>query len=82
MSELEKSIIDTIGFTKEEFQSIKDFFQPKEIKKADYFLKEGQYVKQMAFVKKGILREYLYINDKEVTKWFSTNGYFAVDLFI
>lgn len=80
MSELEKHIIDTFGFSLEEFQSIKDFFQSKEIKKGEYFLKEGQYVKQMGFVEKGILREFLYVNDKEVTKWFSTNGYFAVDL--
>ncbi len=80
MSELKKHIIETFGFAENEFQSIKDFFQPIEIKKGDYFLKEGQYVRQMGFVEKGILREFLYVNDKEVTKWFSTDGYFAVDL--
>jgi CRP-like cAMP-binding protein len=80
MIELEKHIIHTFGFSKAEFHSIKDFFQPREIKNGDYFLKEGQYVKQMGFVEKGILREFLYVNDKEVTKWFSTNGHFAVDL--
>lgn len=80
MSELKKHIIETFGFTESEFQEIKDFFQPKEIKKGDYFLKEGQYVRQMGFVEKGILREFLYVNEKEVTKWFSTSGYFAVDL--
>lgn len=80
MSELKKHIIETFGFTESEFQEIKDFFQPKEIKKGEFFLKEGQYVRQMGFVEKGILREFLYINEKEVTKWFSTSGYFAVDL--
>lgn len=50
------------------------------IKKGEYFLKEGQYVNQMGFVEKGVLREFLYVKDKEVTKWFSTSGYFAVDL--
>src|SRR5210317_1196939 len=80
MSELKKHIIETFGFTESEFQEINDFFQPKEIKKGDYFLKEGQYVRQMGFVEKGILREFLYVNEKEVTKWFSTSGYFAVDL--
>jgi len=34
----------------------------------------------LGFVEKGILREFLYVNEKEVTKWFSTSGYFAVDL--
>ena len=80
MSDSKNHIIDAFGLTKSEFEEIKDFFKPKEIKKGDYFLKEGQYVKQMGFVKKGILREFLYVNDKEVTKWFSTSGYIAVDL--
>jgi len=80
MSELKKYIIETFGFTKNEFQEIKDFFEPREINKGDYFLKEGQYVRQMGFVEKGILREFLHVNEKEVTKWFSTSGYFAVDL--
>lgn len=80
MSELKKHIIQTFGFTESEFQQIKDFFKPKAILKGDYFLREGHYVKQMGFVEKGILREFLYVNEKEVTKWFSTSGYFAVDL--
>ena len=74
------SIVETFGLTENEFLSIKDFFQKKVISKGDYFLKEGQYVRQMGFVEKGILREYLYVKDKDVTKWFSTPGYFAVDL--
>lgn len=80
MSELKKHIIETFGFTESEFQEIDGFFQPLNIKKGDYFLKEGKYVRQMGFVEKGILREFLFINNKEITKWFSTNGYFAVDL--
>lgn len=80
MSELKKHIVETFGFTEREFQEIKDFFQLKKIKKGDYFLKEGQYVKQMGFVEKGVLREFLYVNEKEITKWFSSTGYFAVDL--
>ena len=80
MSELKKHIIETFGFTEREFQEIKGFFKRKELLEGDYFLKEGQYVRQMGFVEIGILREFLYVNNKEVTKWFSTSGYFAVDL--
>ncbi|UBM59485.1 cyclic nucleotide-binding domain-containing protein [Marinilongibacter aquaticus] len=80
MSELNKHIVETFGFTETEFQDIRAFFKPLRIEKGDYFLKEGQYVRQMGFVEKGILREFLYVNDKEITKWFSTSGYFAVDL--
>lgn len=80
MSELRKHIIQTFGFTENEFHQIKDFFKPKALLAGDYFLKEGQYVRQLGFVEKGILREFLFVNDKEVTKWFSTSGYFTVDL--
>ncbi len=80
MSELKKHITQTFGFTESEYRHVKDFFKPKVILEGDFFLKEGQYVRQMGFVEKGILREFLYVNDKEVTKWFSTSGYFAVDL--
>ena len=80
MSELKKHIIETFGFSESEFKQIEFFFKPKEISKGDYFLKEGQYAKQLGFVERGILREFLYVNGKEITKWFSTSGYFAVDL--
>jgi len=80
MSKMKNHIVETFGFTENEFEKIRFFFQPKEIKKGECFIKEGQYVKQMGFVEKGILREFLSVNDKEVTKWFSSTGYFAVDL--
>jgi len=80
MSELKKHIIQTFGFTESEFQQINDFFEPKVILEGEYFSKEGQYVRQLGFVETGILREFLSVNEKEVTKWFSTSGYFAVDL--
>jgi CRP-like cAMP-binding protein len=80
MSELKKHIIDTFNFSKKEFENIQEFFRPVEIKKGDFFLEQGQYSRQLGFVEKGILREFLYVNGKEITKWFSTTGYFAVDL--
>jgi len=80
LSELEKQIIETFNFSEEEYKSIEKFFHSKKLKKGEYFLKEGYSARQMGFVEKGILREYLYLNDKEITKWFSTKGNFAVDL--
>lgn len=80
MTELEKQIIETFGFTENDFKKIESFFRPIQIGKGEFFLKQGQYPRQLAFVEKGVLREFLYINDKEITKWFSTKGYFAVDL--
>lgn len=80
MQELKKQIVETFGFTVQGFNKIQNLFKPIQIEKGEFFLKQGQYPKQLAFVEKGILREFLYTNDKEVTKWFSTKGYFAVDL--
>lgn len=80
MSQLKNHIVETFGFTENEFEHINNFFEPQSIEKGDYFLKEGQHVRKMGFVESGILREFLFVNDKEVSKWFSTAGYFAVDL--
>lgn len=80
MSELKTHIINTFEFTEREYENINGFFTPKKISIGDYFLQEGKYVPEMGFVENGVLREFLYVNDKEVTKWFSTSGSFAVDL--
>lgn len=80
MIELQKSISEVFGLNYQEFSEIQYLFQRKKINKGDYFLKQGQYCKMFGVVENGILREYLNIKEKEVTKWFSTSGYFAVDI--
>jgi CRP-like cAMP-binding protein len=80
MSELKKHITDTFGFSDEEFENVKVFFKPLELQKGKLFIEQGKYSKQLAFVESGVLREFLYVDGKEITKWFSTSGYFAVDL--
>lgn len=68
------------GLGERELEKISTFFKPKSIVKGEYFLKTGQYADKLAFVKSGILREFIYCNDKEVTKWIATRGGFVVDL--
>lgn len=80
MSPFEHIICNTFGFTSEEYQKIASFFEPFSLQKGDFFLKEGQACYRLGFVQKGILREFLYTNEKEVTKWFSSEGYFATDI--
>ena len=80
MTDLKLQIGNTLGFTEKEFLKIQDLFHRKNVARGEYFLKEGEYVRQIGFVVKGILREFLLKNDKEVTKWISTSGHFAVDL--
>jgi len=80
MTELEKYIHTYFGVSKDDLTKISSFFKPMTLKKGDYFLKTGRQSDRLGFVQSGIVREFAFINDKEVTKWISTKGYFVVDL--
>ena len=80
MTTLEKNIQLYFGVPNSELNKISSFFEPLQLKKNDYFLKEGKKSDQLAFVQSGILREFFVKEDKEITKWISTQGYFVVDL--
>ncbi len=80
MTELEKYIQTYFGVGNDDLSKISTFFKQTTLKKGDYFLKSGRYCDKLGFVQTGIIREFVNTNDKEVTKWISTNGYFVVDL--
>lgn len=80
MTELEKYIHTYFSVDKNDLKEISSFFKPLSLKKGDYFLKTGRYSNRLGFVQSGIIREFVIIDDKEVTKWISTKGYFVVDL--
>jgi CRP/FNR family transcriptional regulator, anaerobic regulatory protein len=80
MTELEKYIHTYFGVNKEDVTKISSFFKLVSLKKGDYFLKTGRQSDRLGFVQSGIVREFVYAGDKEVTKWISTKGYFVVDL--
>jgi CRP/FNR family transcriptional regulator, anaerobic regulatory protein len=80
-TEFEKYLQSYFGIPTETIGEIVAFFEPQTLRKGDFFLKEGRYATQLGFLQAGILREYL-VHDagREVTKWISTKGYFAVDI--
>lgn len=80
MTELEKYIHTYFEVTNEDLIKISSFFKPERLKKGQYFLKTGRQSDRLSFLQDGIVREFLTIGDKEVTKWISTKGYFVVDL--
>ncbi|RDV11860.1 Crp/Fnr family transcriptional regulator [Pontibacter diazotrophicus] len=80
MTELEKYIQTYFGVGKDDLIKISAFFKPLTLNKGDFFLKTGRYSDRLGFVQSGIIREFVHIDNKEVTKWISTKGYFAVDL--
>lgn len=79
-TELEQYIKTFFGIPEDELSNILSFFGPVQLRKGDYFLKSGHRSDRLGFVQSGILREYVSVNDKEITKWISTKGHFTVDL--
>jgi CRP/FNR family transcriptional regulator, anaerobic regulatory protein len=80
MNELEKNIALLFEVNTDELKTICSFFHPIQLNKGDYFFKENGYSHQMGFVESGLLREWVNLPDKEVTKWIATPGYFITDL--
>jgi len=80
MTALEKYIQTYFGVANNDLAKISSFFKPVILKKGDYFLKTGRYSERLGFVQSGIIREFVFVDDKEITKWISTSGYFVVDL--
>lgn len=80
MIELEIYIHTYFSVNKDDITKISSFFKPLILKKGDYFLKTSGYSDRLGFVQTGIIREFVYIDHKEVTKWISTKGNFVVDL--
>lgn len=63
-----------------EVEHISAFFKPMAVRRNDFLLKTGQFAQHLGFVQSGLMREFLYHDGREVTKWISGPGYFIVDL--
>ena len=81
MTELEKYIKSYFGVVNDDdMKTIVSFFKLTSIKKGDYLLKSGKYCTNLSFVQSGLLRIFVTTEEKEVTQWISTKGYFTTDL--
>ncbi len=81
MSELEHYIKSYFGIANQnDLKTIVSLFKSTTIKKGDYFLKSGKICEKLSFIQSGLLRIYIKTEDKEVTQWISTKGYFVTDL--
>ncbi len=61
-------------------EPIAKLFTVVKLGKGDFFLKAGAPSNRLGFLKEGIIREFMDVNDKEITKWIATSGYFVADL--
>ena len=81
MTELEQYIKSYFGVVNDDdMKTIVSFFKLTSIKKGDYLLKSGKYCTNLSFVQSGLLRIFVNTEEKEVTQWISTKGYFTTDL--
>lgn len=81
MTELELYINSYFGVAaKGDLSKITSLFTPTSLKKGDYFLTAGKACDKLSFIQSGLLRIFANTEDKEVTQWISTKGYFVTDL--
>jgi len=75
-----KAVIETVVRPNaEEWKAFEDILQTKKLKKKDLLLREGQVCSFIVFLNTGILREYVYRDDKEVTMDFVSENQFTSD---
>lgn len=80
MTELQQYIQTYFGVESNQLEIIDTLFKPLQLQKGDYYCKIGRPCQGLAFVQEGLMRVYAYKDDKEVTQWIATQGYFITDL--
>ena len=80
MTELEQYIQSYFNVEANKLSEIAACFRPQSIAKGDYLLKQNRICGQLSFISSGLIRIYTLIDDKEVTQWISSQGYFVTDL--
>ena len=81
MTELEQYIKSYFGVVNaDDLKTIVSLFKLKTIKKGEFLLKTGKHCDNISFVQSGLLRMFITTDEKEITQWISTKGYFSTDL--
>ena len=75
MDKLINFFSNKISISKQTIDLIKEIFKYDELKKGDFFIQEGQYANEIAFLEDGIVRAF-YVNNKgkEYNKHFFTSS--------
>ncbi|MFZ9846790.1 MAG: Crp/Fnr family transcriptional regulator [Flavobacteriales bacterium] len=81
MSELAQYIKSYFGVVQEkELETIVALFKKTTLQKGDYFLKTGKPSNHLSFIQSGLMRIFVSNEEKEITQWICTKGYFITDL--
>lgn len=60
-------------------EALEPFWQFRKLKKGEIILSEGEICRMSAFIVKGIIRSFLFVDEKECTYEFFPENYYAVD---
>ena len=80
MTELEQYLQTYFDFNEKDLVTVASMFKPEFIKKGDFYLSSGKLCNKMSFIQSGILRVFVDLENREVTQWISSKGYFITDL--
>ena len=80
MSTLAKNIRSLVSLTEDDVAKITAYFKLQHLKKGEYVIRSGRFCNTLGFIQSGHIRVYLAANDREITQWVSSPGYFITDL--
>ncbi|MEM9051204.1 MAG: Crp/Fnr family transcriptional regulator [Bacteroidota bacterium] len=80
-SDLQKYLGSYFGIMQDNLQKVADLFQEEYLSKGEYLLRKDQFCDKLSFVQSGFIRIYAHHENKEITQWISTAGYFLTDLY-
>lgn len=75
-SELLNIFNQIVKLEQSEQELICEIFKPETLKKNEFFLREGQFNNRIGFIKKGIVRYFVYKKEEESTLEFTSEGEF------
>ncbi|AHM58736.1 cyclic nucleotide binding regulatory protein [Flammeovirgaceae bacterium 311] len=77
VEQLRTQIEKVIKINDAEWTAFQSILKPKQVKKNELFLEQGQVCRHMAFIAKGYVRFYFLVEDEEVTKEFNFENTFC-----
>lgn len=80
MTDLENYLKSYFFVEERDMNQITNLFKETSLEKGEFFLKEGHYCDKLSFIKSGLIRIYADKDDKRITQWIATPGYFLTDL--
>jgi len=80
MTELETYLRTYMNVADEDMEILVSHFHPTELKKGDYFFKQGRVCDKLSFHRSGLVRAFGVYGEKEVTTWIWSKGSLMTDL--